>query len=253
MNWVIILSGASGSGTGIVEFQVGVNTGAAQTAVLTIAGQSFLVTQAAVGTIGCTYAISPTAVSVDATGTTGTVNVSAQAECGWTSSSNVSWITITSGGTVDSSGTINGGGLYTPPPSFTFEDLGFSLKVTPHIHGMEDVTLDIESEFKLLAGSAVNGIPIVANRQLKSTVTLKEGELGIIAGMLTTSEAHTISGLAGIATLPLAGRFLRQNTRQKDDQQLLILIRPRLLGLPGTEVETHPVRVGSEERPFIPL
>ncbi len=251
--WIVIVSGFIGSGNGTVTFQVAQNFGAAQTANLTIAGQLFTVSEAAYGTIGCTYTLSPTQTSIAADATTGTVNVSAPQGCSWTASSNAGWVTITSGGTVNSGGTITGGGLYTPPPSFTFEDLGFSLKVTPHVHGMEEVTLELESEFKLLAGAAVNGIPIVANRQLKTTVTMKEGETALVAGMMTGSDARTISGLAGVSTIPLVGRFLRQNTKEKDDSELLILIRPRLLSVPPTEADTHTVRVGSEERPFIPL
>lgn len=146
-----------------------------------------------------------------------------------------------------------GGTAYVPPPSFTFEDLGFSIKVTPHIHGMEDVSLDLEAEFKLLSGTALNGIPVVSNRQIKSTVTLKEGEWGVVAGLVTSTEARTISGLAGVATLPLVGRFLRQNNNENDGEEVLMVIKPRLITVPPTEVLTPLVRVGSEERPFIPL
>ena len=62
----------------------------------------------------------------------------------------------------------------------------------------------------------MNGIPVVANRQIKSTVTLKEGEWAMVAGMMNSSEARTISGIAGVANVPLIGRFLRQNNNSKE-------------------------------------
>ena len=55
---------------------------------------------------------------------------------------------------------------YTAPfPSFNFEDLGLNLKATPIIHSNADVSLKIELNIRTLGGQAVNGIPIILNRE----------------------------------------------------------------------------------------
>jgi subtilisin family serine protease len=98
--WITITSGASGSGSGTVNYSVAANAGSARIGTMTIAGQTFTVTQAA----ACTYSISPTSQNFVTGGGTGSVNVTAGAGCGWTATSNAPWITITSG----ASGTGNG-------------------------------------------------------------------------------------------------------------------------------------------------
>lgn len=106
-DWVSIVSGATGSGNGSVRFTATANTGAARTSVITAAGRSFTLTQAA----GCSYALSSTSTNLPAEGGTGSVGVTSAAGCAWTASSNADWITVTAG----ARGTGNGNVSFSAP------------------------------------------------------------------------------------------------------------------------------------------
>ncbi len=147
----------------------------------------------------------------------------------------------------------SGPGAYTPPPSFTFEDLGIVVKITPRIHGMDEVTLDVEAEFKVLTGAAVNGIPIISSRKLVSRVRLKENESAVVAGLMNTSEAISISGVAGLAQIPGLNWLVRQSNKTHDADEVVIVMRPHLLSIPPDEMVTRSVWVGTETRPMRPL
>jgi len=147
----------------------------------------------------------------------------------------------------------SGPGAYTPPPSFTFEDLGLSLKATPHMHGTEEVTLSVEAEFKVLAGSAQNGIPVISNRSLKSDVTLKMGEWAVVAGLIDDEDARSIAGIAGLARIPVIGPLTSNVTRNTSTDRVLIMLRPTLVTQPPDNSLTHVYRMGAEMRPLTPL
>src|SRR5258708_23528212 len=94
------------------------------------------------------------------------------------------------------------GRVFTPPPAINFEDLGLTLKITPHIHGVDEVSLDIDAEFKLLGAGAVDGIPIISNRKYESKVRLVTGEWAVLAGLMTGSDARTITGIPILSAIP---------------------------------------------------
>lgn len=140
--------------------------------------------------------------------------------------------------------TSGGGQVFTPPPTFNFEDLGLILKVTPRIHGTDDVSLDVDAEFKSLGAATVDGIPVISSRKYESKVRLKTGEWAILAGLMTKSEAMTITGIPGMSLIP----FLRSNTKSTDDGATLIVLKPHVLILPPTEFPTWRAWSGSETR-----
>jgi len=147
----------------------------------------------------------------------------------------------------------SGAGAYRPPPTFNFEDLGLSLKATPHMHGAEEVTLTLEAEFKVLGGTASNGIPIISNRSVKSDVTLKMGEWAVVAGLIDDEDARTIAGIAGLARIPLIGPLTSNVTHNKSADKVLIMLRPTLIASPPDNSLTHVFRMGAEMRPLTPL
>jgi hypothetical protein len=100
--WLTVTSGATGSGNGSIGFSTAANAGSTQrSGTLTVAGQTFTVTQAGVG---CTYSISSNALSVAAAGGTGSTDVTSPGGCPWSATSNDSWITVTSGATGSGNG-----------------------------------------------------------------------------------------------------------------------------------------------------
>lgn len=148
-----------------------------------------------------------------------------------------------------SAGVTGEGETYTPPPTIQFEDLGVVLKATPYIHGSEELTLEVEAEFKLLAGTALNGIPVISNRKLQSRVRMKFGETAVVAGLAGSTSTRSISGLPGLVSfIPL-----RNNTWEHDRPELLVTIRPRLTGLPPAETTPLAIWSGTETRPLTPL
>jgi type II secretory pathway component GspD/PulD (secretin) len=147
------------------------------------------------------------------------------------------------------SGAIQGSGQgYTPPPTFNFEDLGLVLKVTPRIHGDGEVSLEVESEFKVLTGKAANGIPVISNRKLNCKVRLKDGEWAVVAGLISSTEARTLSGIAGLAGVPVLGPLLSQHGRDKNTSTTLLVIKPRVINPPASDEPAPAFWVGSESR-----
>lgn len=146
-------------------------------------------------------------------------------------------------------GSTAGGNQYTPPPTVNFEDLGVVLKLTPLVHGSDEITVDLEAEYKVLGGTVSDGIPIISNRKFQSRFRLREGQWGVVAGLISQNRSKSWTGIGGVASLPLIGPFLRENTRDTSTSDVLLVIKPHLVGLPPGDLGVKPVWVGSETRP----
>ncbi len=77
--------------------------------------------------------------------------------------------------------------------------------------------------------TSTNGIPVISNREYKGGILLKEGEPAVVAGMITASDQKSLSGLPAFSKIPGLGLLTSQNTKQEEDDELLILITPYIV------------------------
>ena len=101
-NWIVIRSGASGTGNGTVAYDVQSLSGAPRTGTVLVAGLRFSITQSE----NCAYTVSPTSYSPGPAGGSTSVTVTTNGGCPWTAASNVPWATITQGSSGTGAGTV---------------------------------------------------------------------------------------------------------------------------------------------------
>jgi Flp pilus assembly secretin CpaC len=119
---------------------------------------------------------------------------------------------------------------YVPPfPSVSYEDLGLSLKAKPIVHGGGDVSVALELQVRSLTGQSSNGVPVIANQEYKGGIRLNDGETAVVAGEITTNDQLSMAGIPGIAEIPGLNQAASDNTRMKEEDELLILITPHVL------------------------
>jgi Flp pilus assembly secretin CpaC len=113
-----------------------------------------------------------------------------------------------------------------------YEDLGLTLKAKPEVHNNSDIALTVEVQFRTLGTTNVNGIPDILNREYKGGILLKEGEPAVVAGMITKSDQHSLSGLPAVSEIPALGLLSSQANKQNEEDELLILITPYIVRSP---------------------
>jgi len=131
--WLAVTGGSPTTGSGTATLSAAANSGGPLSATVTIGDSntaaSFSATEAAAA---CSYAISPASQPVSANGGTVTIAVTTGSWCGWSASSDSSWLTFPSGssgvgsGTLTASATANGG----PAQTATVTIAGLTSTVT---------------------------------------------------------------------------------------------------------------------------
>jgi Flp pilus assembly secretin CpaC len=128
------------------------------------------------------------------------------------------------------------GGSVPSVPQVEYQDLGLTLKATPKVLRSGEVALTLDFKIDALAGSSINGNPVLNNRAYSGVVTLKEGEGVVVVSDLDKQESRAISGTPGISEIPGLNN-LTGNDTQKNYATLLIVISPHVIR--GTQLAGH--------------
>jgi general secretion pathway protein D len=122
-----------------------------------------------------------------------------------------------------------------PIPSFTYEDIGVNVKVKPAVHGDTDVSLNVEMKVRSLTGASTNGVPVIGNREYTGSINVRNDQPAVVAGYITTTEQHSLSGIPGIGQFPVLSRAAAANTNEKDQSEMLVVITPHIVSMAETQ------------------
>jgi Flp pilus assembly secretin CpaC len=125
-----------------------------------------------------------------------------------------------------------------PYPGSEYQDIGLKIKATPSLHENNEVTLQLDFDIKSLSGTSINGIPVISSRTLTQTVRLKEDQTSLLTGLLNRQETKTITGIPGLAPLPIVGYAFGKHDNSFSDTEMLILITPRRVRMPSRVSKT---------------
>jgi Flp pilus assembly secretin CpaC len=119
------------------------------------------------------------------------------------------------------------GSTQTSIPQFQFEDLGITLKLTPHVLHGDEVNLALDMKIEALGGASINNIPILNSRALTSTVTVPAGQTAMLATLVSRNELRSVDGVPGLSELP--GFQGTEQDREFDSDELLITVTPHVV------------------------
>jgi Flp pilus assembly secretin CpaC/tetratricopeptide (TPR) repeat protein len=113
-------------------------------------------------------------------------------------------------------------------PQVEYQDLGLTLKATPKVMRNDEVALTIDMKIDALAGTSINGNPILNNRAYSGVVTLKQGEAVVVVSDMDKSESRSVSGMPGFSEIPGMNDLTDKDTA-KDYATLLIVMTPHVV------------------------
>ena len=77
------------------------------------------------------------------------------------------------------------------------------------------MSLALKVSLSSISGSGFGGLPTFGNREITTTIRLKDGETNMLAGLIRDDERTVMSGLPGLSDLPLVGRLFANNRRSR--------------------------------------
>ncbi|MFZ0774161.1 MAG: cohesin domain-containing protein [Candidatus Sulfotelmatobacter sp.] len=132
---------------------------------------------------------------------------------------------------------------------FQYLDVGVNIDVTPHVHADREVTLKITMEISSVVGqSSIGGIsqPIIGQKKIEHEIRLKDGESSLIGGILDDSQTRSLSGIPGLAQIPILGYLFGQRQQDHSQDETVFAITPHIIrGTSLSELNQREIEIGT--------
>jgi general secretion pathway protein D len=144
-----------------------------------------------------------------------------------------------------------GGTAQQPITSFDYKNVGVNIDITPRVHHDGDVTLSLKLEISSV-GPLFQNLPTFNSRTVTSVIRLHDGETNILAGLISDNERKSITGLPGLANIPVLGRLFSRNHDEIQETDIVMTLTPHIVRRPAfTEEDLRSFSVGGDSSPML--
>ena len=111
------------------------------------------------------------------------------------------------------------------------QEVGIKLEVTPQVNAQGDVKLFLKQEVSSVAGpvSSRSSDLILNKREFETTLTVGDGQLLAIGGLLNDDERRTIERIPLLSDIPVIGELFKSRSKSRSKTNLMVFIRPTIL------------------------
>ncbi|MGY2226622.1 secretin and TonB N-terminal domain-containing protein [Pseudomonas gingeri] len=131
--------------------------------------------------------------------------------------------------------------------SVSYQDVGLTIEVQPNISLNDEINLQMLIDMTHITkrNEATAEIPAtfeLGSRSTRTTLTARNNETQVVAGLIRTADTEEGSGLPGLSRLPGLGQAIfGTNKSEQGKSEIILLITPRIernLDLPASQVST---------------
>ncbi|MET0239408.1 MAG: type II secretion system secretin GspD, partial [Sphingobium sp.] len=111
------------------------------------------------------------------------------------------------------------------------QNVGIQLEVRPQINSGGAIKLFLRQEVSSVAGpvSSNSSDLIINKREIETTVTVDDGDILALGGLLDDNERRTIEKIPLLGDIPGLGVLFRSKSRARTKTNLMVFIRPTIL------------------------
>lgn len=134
--------------------------------------------------------------------------------------------------------------VYSSYNSVQYRDTGVLLNVRPRVNSGGLVSMDIiQNVSNVNKAAQIQGIssPTIAQRQIKSNVSVQNGETLVLGGLIQENTATNKSGVPLLYELPVIGDLFGKTDMTTERTELVVLLTPRIIDTPvkGREISNE--------------
>jgi general secretion pathway protein D len=136
-----------------------------------------------------------------------------------------------------------------PTVTYDYRDVGIKMLVTPHVSQSDTIKLEIEQEVQEVTGFLEQNlggtgftVPLISNRNVKTTITVRDGQTLLIGGLISKRTTETLRKVPILGDIPLIQNLFRELRKEEAKTTLFISLTPHIV--------TAPEEIDRIDRPY---